>query len=65
MFLVDISSIGNANVTMNNQSLSDLWAMCFGYLNYRSLRLLRENGLVHGLRILKQVTQCEDYVVAK
>lgn len=33
MFPMDISSIRDVNIVVNNQSLSDLWHMCFGNLN--------------------------------
>lgn len=65
MFPIDVSSIGRLNVAVPGQSSAELWHLCFGHLNYRSLKSMTQRKMVFGLPKLNLKSQCEDCAVSK
>lgn len=65
MFTVDITSIGRLNITMTNNTGSELWHLLLGHQNYRSLIYMALKKMVSELSKVKQGPQCEHCTMSK
>lgn len=65
MFLLDISTLGRANVAMNFHETSSLWHIRFGHLNFKSLKLLADRDIVKGMPKVAELKNCEDCIAGK
>lgn len=59
LFPLEADDVGNANVAMRAEELSDLWHKRFGHLNQKSLRSLCNLEMVTGFPSISTIEPCE------
>ena len=65
MFPLELTVIHKHNLNMECEMNTKLWHQRFGYLNAKSLKLLKNIDMVHGMPIVQQMQVCGDCAFGK